>query len=330
MFIWEVREYYTKKEFMTESSQIHFKIVDWLLMQGLQINTTPIDSLNDWEEILNQTADDWLFPFERAVSGGFLADRMAYAFVAGFRAALQRLFPSLSARAVAAFCISEEGGNGPRAIKTRLEKCDGSWNLNGFKTFITCANEAEQLFVAASTGQGEDGRSQIELVLLDRNTPGITIIPLEDLPFIPEIKHATVCLENVAVDESQLLPGDAYSLYIKTFRFIEDVYVLASILGYLFRISCLYFWPKEIKEQILSLVINISVLADADPRGFDAHIAYGGVQKTMDRLMSDITPLWGQVSEDVRKLWERDNAILNIAGKARAGRLRKAWKQYGQ
>src|SRR6185436_13084691 len=58
-------------------------------------------------------------PAERAAWGGLVADRLGYAFVAGYASALARLAPGIATRA--ALCVTEEGGGHPRAIKTTLE-----------------------------------------------------------------------------------------------------------------------------------------------------------------------------------------------------------------
>ena len=57
---------------------------------------------------------------EQALLGGFDADRVGWAFASGYQAALRALLPELPADAVAAFCVTEESGNRPRDIHTRI------------------------------------------------------------------------------------------------------------------------------------------------------------------------------------------------------------------
>src|ERR1700710_1780230 len=56
---------------------------------------------------------------DRAIAGGFAADRPAWAFASGYHEALQRLVPALGG-ARAALCASEDAGAHPGAIKTAL------------------------------------------------------------------------------------------------------------------------------------------------------------------------------------------------------------------
>src|SRR5690606_8056571 len=97
--------------------------------------------------------------FERALWGGFEADRLGYAFVAGYQAALDRLLAIAAVDAVPrrsqrmSLAATESGGAHPRAIATTLEaQPDGSFVLRGEKTFATLASAADELLVVASIG----------------------------------------------------------------------------------------------------------------------------------------------------------------------------------
>ncbi len=314
--------------------EAHPRILDWLLKQGKQYSPASIGSLQEWKEIHDNNSRSWKEPIDRAISSGSLADRTAYAFIAGFRSALQQLFPSQPIDKLTAFCISEEGGNHPKFIKSSLEKTDLTsgnetlWKLNGRKKFITCASIADSLYVAASTGIDANGRNQIKLVLLNRNSAGIEITPMEKLPFIPEINHGIVELKDVEIKDSQIIHGDAYALYVKPFRIIEDIHVNAALMGYIFRIACLFSWPRAIIERILSIIVCIRVVAMANPESADIHILFSGAQRTVDQLMQDIVPLWDQTTKEIKSNWNRDVAIMSIGEKARILRPETAWKQY--
>jgi acyl-CoA dehydrogenase len=307
-------------------------MLDWLLTDGDFEQQTPIESIRDWKSCYDKNAERWQEPVDRAISGGYKADRTAHAFLAGFFSALQRLLPELPKEHITAFCISEEGGAHPRAIKTRLEKMDSpdpngnAWRLNGRKQFITCANDADSILVAASTGTDTEGRNRIRLAHIDRNSAGVKIEPMPDLPFIPEIRHGVVFLEDVAVSDSQLLEGDAYLAYIKPFRTVEDIHVSAAILGYLLRCAVLFQWPLTTRESLLGLIAAIRPLAMADPLAPSIHIAYAGLQRSMGLIVSDLDQYWKNAPDADKKAWERDRAVMGIARKANTIRLKSAWK----
>jgi acyl-CoA dehydrogenase len=308
-------------------------ILGWLLTAAGSIQDVPVESIRDWKTTYDKNATNWSEPVDRAISCGFQADRTAYAFLAGFLSAMQRLIPDAPDDKITAFCISEEGGAHPRAIKTRLEENNAdpggkSWLLNGRKQYITCANDAESILVAASTGTDSEGRNRLRLVRIDRNSAGVRIVPMPDLPFIPEISHGVVFLENVGVMEEQILPDDAYPTYIKPFRTIEDIHVSAAILGYLFRIASQYQWPQSFREALLGLITAIRPLAIGDPLSPQIHIAYAGLQWSMAKLIETSAECWKNTPDEIRMAWERDRAVMGIAGKARTQRLDTAWETF--
>jgi len=311
-------------------------IIDWILTQRKFIEDSSLPCFSDWrQEVYFQKSKSWTDPADMAIAGGFFADLVSYAFAAGYHSSLHRLVPSLPFDTITSFCVTEEDGGHPRAIKTKMESVKSNkdglslFRINGTKKFITCASEAELFVVAVSSGVGADGKNHIRMVLLNRGMAGITVIPMKDLHFVPEISHGILRLEDVEVREADLLPGDGYTEYIKPFRTIEDLHVSAAILGYLFRISCLYDWPREVKEKILCLMVTVRTLAGCDPNAPEVHITFGGVFSQLSDLLQAVAPYWEKVETETRNAWDRDKELLNVAGSARERRLLTAWSFYG-
>jgi hypothetical protein len=306
--------------------------MEWLMSRSRDINPAPVESLVSFKALTDEETASFALPIDRAVTGGFLADRMAYAFAAGYGAALVRLVPELPRETIVSLCVSERGGAHPRAIETRLGKTDmagGKFVLTGKKTFITAAVEARMLLVAASTGTGRDGKNRIKMVLVGRDEPGVTITPMTDLPFVPEISHGVVSFAGVAVDECDILSGDGYLDYIKPFRTIEDLHVLGAVMGHLLRIAALFTWPQEVVEELLALTAAVRELAAEKPLSPALHVALAGFMTLFDRLLTAIEPLWEETDARTRAGWMRDRALLSVAEKARQARRGAAWSYYG-
>jgi acyl-CoA dehydrogenase len=305
------------------------KIIDWLLSgQG---RGAAFSSLGDWERLCTDAFTPWEMTIDRAIAGGFLADRLSYAFAAGFRTALGCLIPAIPMNRFIALCVTEENGGGhPRSIRTSIERVQSDtgegWRLNGRKKYITMADEAELLLVAASSGFSH-GHNQVQVVIIERDSSGVTVEPME-LPILPEISHGVIRLDNVEVQESHFLPGDGYLEYVKPFRTIEDLHVNAAVLGYLFRLSSDYNWAQLVREQMLAIITAVRTLAGADPLAYQVHIALGGLHRQMEHLLELISPYWKEVDEKTRSGWMRDSALLQVAGSARARRLERAWEHY--
>lgn len=314
----------------------HLDIIDWLLTNGKSIDTTAIPSIKAWKKKHDTHTCIWSEPIDRAVAGGFLADRVAYAFAAGYNAALQKLMPSLPMDAIPAICVTEKHGAHPGSIQTWIVKTDrqqetgGVWQLSGYKQFVTSAEDATHFLVAASAGKDENGRNRIRLVCVEHGMQGLSVKPMESpLPFIPEIGMGTMQMENIAIEDSRILPGDGYRDYVKPFRVIEELHIRGAMMGYLYRISCVFDWPQKIKEHLFSLITAIKSLNMIPPDRPHGHIVLEGIFGQMKRMMQDIDPLWEKLPEETRAMWYRDRVIVDMADKIRAKRLANAWRHYG-
>ncbi len=312
----------------------NLRIIDWLLSSGRSAAPETYSAFEDFWQAFSKESGSWEPPVDRAIAGGAVADCMAYAFAAGYCAALQRLVPALPVNTPACFCITEEQGAHPRAIKTRLapveinSKRGKAFTVNGRKKYVTCAGEAGLFLVAASEGTTDDGRNRIRVVQIDAKTPGIRIVPVKGLNLVPEISHGELIFTDVAVFEADLLPGDGYTAYIKPFRTVEDLHVSAAILGYLFKSACKYDWGRELLENILGCIASVRNLACCSPDSPEVHIVIHDALKRIRDLSARLDPCWEEAGRKAKEAWDRDKALMNIADKARALRLQAAWKFY--
>lgn len=312
----------------------NLQIIDWLLSSGNSVEPCIYPDFAAFRRDFYTAAGSWEVPVDRAIAGGFAADCFAYAFAAGYCCALQRLVPTFPQNVIACFCITEEGGAHPRAISSRLVPSGNDANggrtftLNGHKKYITCATEADRFLVAASEGIRDDGKNSIRIISIDAKAPGIRIMPMRELRLVPEISHAEVGFTDVAVSEADLLPGDGYTGYIRPFRTIEDLHVSAAVLGYLFRNAHRYGWDRSIRESILGRIALLRCLALNRPDAPAVHIVTADALNQIRELFVHLEPLWETVGGEAKKAWDRDKALMNIAGKARAMRLQAAWNFY--
>lgn len=279
----------------------------------------PSDSLESWRSRHLQLAERFATPVDLALAGGLCADRVAFAFASGYQAALHALVPSLPRERLAALCATEKGGGHPRAMHTRLSG-SGPLQLDGEKTYITLGPAAELLLVVASQGQDAQGRNRLRLVQLEAHRPGATLTPLPPTPFVPELPHASLTLRAAPVAPEELLPGDGYERYVKPFRTVEDCHVHAALLGWLLRVARGSSWPAPVQEELLALAVSFRALAQAEPSSPAVHLALGGALDLLGQRLEACEPLWAQVEPATRERWERDRALLSVAGVARTRR----------
>ncbi|WP_159922236.1 MULTISPECIES: acyl-CoA dehydrogenase family protein [Nocardia] len=262
-------------------------------------------------------------PVEVAVAGGFGADRLGFAFLSGYQEALRTLIPQLPDDELVTMCATEEGGAHPAAIQTTLTERDGLWLVDGAKSFATMGTFARQLVVIASVGAGSDGRNLLRACMIDARAAGVCLTDRAALPFAPEVPHASVVLSGVP---ARVLPGDGYLDYLKPFRTIEDIHVLAATLGWLTRVARASDWPRASRQRLLTAVAAVRGLDIAAPSSPGVHIALGGVFELFGGLLAELDPLWESADPVTRRRWERDRPLLATAGRVRGQRLSAAWQ----
>jgi len=294
-----------------------------LLHALLALTPPPATTLHAWWETTAEERARWPYTIERALVGGVLADRLGFAFASGYAEALRALAPT-HAHGITALCATEEGGNHPKAIQTRLEPAgEGRYRLTGKKKWATVATEASALLVVASTGE-EGGKNRLRVVRVAANAPGVTLVPSAS-PFVPEIPHAEVELHAVLIAEADLLPGDGYDDYLKPFRTVEDLHVHAALVGYLIGVARRHNLDKSVIEPLIALATTVHALAHANPKSPATHVALAGVIALAARAVEAVEHAWG-VADDEHARWHRDRALLRVAGAARAARREKAWE----
>jgi len=267
--------------------------------------------------IIRVLSGDAPLPFDRAVSEAAGAASLGHAFLAGYQGALRALVPSLPAERRVCLCATEAQGAHPRAIAARLTRDQGGWRLDGRKKWSTGAPLAELLLVVASTGQQPDGRNQLRVALVDARAPGVTLHPMPDTPFIPEIPHAEVELAGVRLAEDALLPGDGYLRYLKPFRTVEDIHVFAAVLAHLDGSAQL---ARDLRLRLAAVLATLRGLAAADPLSPATHLVLAGTLEHGRRIVDEAMP-----QLDAR--WQRDRPLLDVATAARAARTAAAERQ---
>jgi acyl-CoA dehydrogenase len=263
--------------------------------------------------------------FSRAVAASGVADRLGLAFAAGYRSALLALTGEVGHAAV---CITEQGGNHPRAIETRLEPRDDELVLSGTKAWATLAGTARTLLVAASIGR-EGDRNELRMVRVPVDAKGVRVEAMPATPFTPEIPHARVTLDAVAVPSSAVLDGDGYTRWIKPFRTVEDIHVMAAAAAYVVGEGRRARWPAMVIAEGIAVIAALAGVAERPPLDPAVHLALGGALTGFTAWLERTGPCWASVEPEVRQRWERDRPILGVAGKARVARFERAAASLG-
>lgn len=324
---------------MTIDAEALVDDLQWCLQSPLRAE--PVESAADWARGWRATVAEGHRPIGLALRGGFSADRLAWAFGAGYQAALRTLVTVDGADDILTLCATEAGGNRPGAIATELrDGAGGTLRLSGRKRWSTYAPLATRLLVVATDARsgatapsGAPGphRRTLRVVCVNASSAGLSIRTMPPTAFVPEARHAEVDLDEVQVAEADVLPGDGYSRYVKPFRTAEDIFVSAACAAYLLREARTRQLPQDFLERIVVCLQSLGALAD---QPFDApavHIALAGTLALWSETRERFTRLLPSAGREdtVRMRWLRDQPLFNVASQARSLRAARAWERVG-
>lgn len=297
-------------------------------LSAAQAVAAPCESVAQWWQRHRAIAREHSDPIHQAIVGGFVADRVGWAFASGYQAALRALLADATGDRLCALCVTETDGNSPKAIKSSLRKNGAGWILNGAKRWTTLGPDGALFFVAARDEAASAARPAIRLVKVSSDSPGLKIETMPPTKFVPEVPHARLQFEDLRVEEAQILPGDGYASYVKPFRTVEDIHVQAAVLAYLMREGQRLSWPQDWLERLSALLAGLGKLSDMPASHAETHIALAGALAIGAGLIGETEAFWLKSAADPAALrWQRDKELLKVAGQARELRTRRAWEK---
>ncbi|WP_191833451.1 acyl-CoA dehydrogenase family protein [Pseudomonas fluorescens] len=125
-----------------------------------------------------------------------------------------RLLPAI-ARGELLFCIGmsePDVGSDLASVRTRAEKVEGGWRVNGSKVWTTGAHRSHYMVTLLRTGAKDPGNRHAGLsqLLIDMHSPGVTVRPIYNM--LGEHDFNEVFLDNVFVPDDFLIgqAGDGW------------------------------------------------------------------------------------------------------------------------
>jgi short-chain 2-methylacyl-CoA dehydrogenase len=131
------------------------------------------------------------------------------------------LRPLAEGRVLGAFGLTEpDAGSDARGIRTRAERHDGGWLINGRKTFISNAGTDMSFGVTllARTGSPDDERPGFGSFVVEKDTPGFTMGPKMKGIGWRGLDTRELYLDDVWVPDDQLIgdPNMGLSQFLRT------------------------------------------------------------------------------------------------------------------
>ena len=122
------------------------------------------------------------------------------------------LEPAIRGEKIAALAITEpDAGSDVAAVRTRAERVDGGWLVNGAKTYITNGVRAD-FYVTAVKTRAEGGHGGLSFLVIERGE-GVSASKLEKLGWHAS-DTAELAFEDVFVPDEHLLGEEGRGFYL--------------------------------------------------------------------------------------------------------------------
>ena len=106
----------------------------------------------------------------------------------------------------ASFGLTEpEAGSDSQSMRTKAEKKEGGWLLNGRKHYISGAHKADVVMVMAVNDAAKRGRGGITAFLVERGTPGFSVTRVDTTIGSEAIKLAELTIVDCFLPDSAVL-----------------------------------------------------------------------------------------------------------------------------
>ncbi len=227
-----------------------------------------------------------------AVTGGLLADRMAWVFVGGYQSAIRRTFMRETFSGWGAFAVSEDRKGQPPLPGVSLRTSAQDVAASGYKTWVACSDSIEHVVV--KVGSGADAR----YFNIHRSTPGLTVASKHAVTkpgsFLAEMSQGIAHLQDVAVGQAL---DDAE---VVRFGIRETLYIYSAFCAHAGQ-----FYANQVDpEACAGLIHRLAELLEflpTDQVGLDE-------LKAVDAAVQN---LLGQISPDADdSKWSKDRQLI--------------------
>lgn len=127
----------------------------------------------------------------------------------------QRLLPRIAEGGLGALAITEPGaGSDATGMRTTFREENGQIVIDGGKSFITNGDVADLYLVFGKWAGIADAKAAISVLVLEKGTPGLSVVRLEDKMGTRASSTATLAFDGCRVPRANLLgePGDGLKI----------------------------------------------------------------------------------------------------------------------
>jgi len=129
----------------------------------------------------------------------------------------ERLLPRIAQGGLVSLAITEpSAGSDATGMKTRFTPAGGEIVIDGGKTFITSGDVADLILLFGKWSGVDDERAAISALIVEKGTPGLSVVRLEDKMGLRASSTATLAFDGCRVPRANLLapPGEGLKLLL--------------------------------------------------------------------------------------------------------------------
>jgi hypothetical protein len=271
-------------------------------------------------------------PLRAAITASVAADRLAWPFFCAYQAAVREIFGAAAAPGEVASFAANESGRKVTEIETRLERAGAGTGgvLRGAKSWCLRAVDPFAVYVLARDAAGPaQGPGSLAVVRVASDAPGVTLSAGPAQPIVPELPHARIAFDGVAVDAADVLPGDGYARYTRPFRVAEDLCMAATGLAYLAGEAARGGWPQTWRQRAVAAVALLEHAFAARSGRPEAELLIAGALSIAADVAGEAERIWQDAAPDGDALrrWTRDGPLLAGGRELRRRRAQGAWER---
>ncbi len=230
-------------------------------------------------------------PFAQALAAGAVADRFAWIFIAGYQAALRRVFGRLDGWS--AFAVTEDRSAEQPLPGVTWKEAAAGYRIDGCKTWVAACQHIDSLVIKA--GRGADAR----YFLVPAQIAGLGIEAKRAPRMLPDLSQGVAHFDAVVLPATALQDAAA----VAQFGASEVLFIYTAFLA-----SSWHRVPTERSaiEALLALATPLATGAAVE-RNSAFQPLDDGVQALRERLAA------GPFADDAD--WQRDQTLVRMYAK---------------
>jgi hypothetical protein len=271
--------------------------------QILDGSTKPIDAPDEaaYLEEWTKSAAPLPTPLAQAIAGGAIADRLAWVFVAGYQAALRRVFPELPVDGFAAYVASEDRKGELPGVAV-LEHKDG-FSLAGNKTWVASSDHVQHLVISA----GE--REETCFYLIHREAEGVSMLTYDRASYLGDMSQGRVTFEGAFAPPERAIAEPVRS---RSFSNAEPLHVLTAAAAFMLSHTRSHGGPISLQGRALATIAATSTLAEAELTEPQVTLGLVGVSAALQTTATEFEAFLWEADEALLERWSADRRLINM------------------